>query len=50
MWAAAFGAFGQAWRRSGGPSVAILCAISIGVRPSRGFLPLSASKAIAASA
>jgi hypothetical protein len=48
--AARFGAFGHASRSSGGPSVAILCAISIGLRPSRGFFPLSASNAIAASA
>ena len=48
--AASFGAVGHASRRSGAPSVAILWAISIGVLPSRGRLPLSASKLIAASA
>ena len=48
--AAAFGAVGHASSRSGGPSVATLCAISNGVPPSRGRLPLSASKLIAASA
>ena len=45
-----FGAAGQTSFRSGAPSVAIWCAISTGVRPSRGRLPLSASKLIAASA
>ena len=48
--AAAGGAFGHASHRSGGPWVAIWWAISSGVVPSRGFLPLSASNAIAASA
>ena len=41
--AASFGAVGHTSSRSGAPSVAILCAISNGVLPSRGRLPLSAS-------